>query len=71
MDFSLITTSISSAHGSVQEWIFTNIVGPLLYQLDLMSLAEDAFDGIDWFLFGCMQVLLIIFVFKNIIFFIK
>ena len=64
MDFSLITTSISNAYGSVQEWIFANIVGPLLYQFDLMSLAEDAFDGIDWFLFGCMQVLLIIFVLR-------
>ena len=58
MDFSLITTSISSAHGSVQEWIFTNIVGPLLYQLDLMSLAEDAFDGpeLGWFSGGGLRV---------------
>ncbi|MBU3609485.1 sterol desaturase family protein [Polynucleobacter wuianus] len=65
MDFSLITTATSNAYGSAQEWIFSNVVGPLLYQLDLMSWAEDAFDGIDWFLFGCIQIFLIIVVLRT------
>jgi sterol desaturase/sphingolipid hydroxylase (fatty acid hydroxylase superfamily) len=59
MDLSLVSAWISNAYGSVQEWIFANVVGPILYHLDLMSWAEDAFDGIDWFLFGCIQIFLI------------
>ncbi len=65
MDLSSITSSISGAYGSVQEWIFANIVGPFLYQFDLMSWAEDVFDGIDWFLFGCIQIFLIVVVLRT------
>ena len=65
MDLSSITSAISSAYGSVQEFLFANIAGPLLYQLDLMSWAEDIFDGIDWFLFGCIQIFLIIVVLRT------
>ena len=36
-----------------------------MYQLDLISWAEDVFDGIDWFLFGCIQLILIIFVLRT------
>ena len=64
MDFNVITSAISSAYGSAQEWIFAAIVGPILYQFDLMSWAEDAFDGIDWFLFGCVQIFLIVVVLR-------
>lgn len=59
MDLSSIINEISGAYSSLQEWIFSTIVAPLLYQLDLMSWAEDVFDGVDWFLFGCIQILLI------------
>ena len=59
MDLNPFLASISSAYASVQESLFANIVGPILYQLDLMSWAEDVFDGIDWFLFGCIQIALI------------
>ncbi|MBU3622350.1 sterol desaturase family protein [Polynucleobacter sp. AP-Latsch-80-C2] len=59
MDFSFITSPIANAYGSVQEFLFTNVLGPILYQFDLMSLAEDAYDGMDWFLFGCIQIILI------------
>ena len=65
MDFSSLASSISDAYGSVQEFIFSKLVGPLLYQLDLMSWAEDVFDGIDWFLFGCIQVFLIVVVLRT------
>lgn len=30
-----------------------------------MSMAEDVFDGIDWFLFGCIQILLIAIVLRT------
>lgn len=59
MDLNSILSAISGAYGSVQEWIFSTFVIPVLYQLDLMSWAEDVFDGVDWFLFGCIQIFLI------------
>ena len=65
MDFSAIISLISSAYASVQEFIFSNVVGPILYQFDLMSWAEDVFDGIDWFIFGCIQIFLIITVLRT------
>ena len=41
MNFSLtnnaVTDAISNAYGSIQEWIFANAVGPLLYQFNLFK----------------------------------
>ena len=65
MDLNTVTSFISSAYASVQEFLFSNVVGPILYQFDLMSWAEDVFDGIDWFLFGCIQIFLIIVVLRT------
>ena len=65
MDLRSVISAISNAYGAVQEWIFSNLVGPLLYQLDLMSWAEDIFDGVDWFLFGCIQIFLIFVVLRT------
>ena len=65
MDLSAIPSAISGAYGSVQEWIFSTFVIPVLYQFDLMSWAEDVFDGVDWFLFGCIQIFLIIVVLRT------
>jgi sterol desaturase/sphingolipid hydroxylase (fatty acid hydroxylase superfamily) len=65
MDFTSLTSFISNAYASVQEFIFSNVVGPILYQLDLMAWAEDVFDGVDWFLFGCIQIFLIIVVLRT------
>lgn len=65
MDLSSITSAISNAYGGVQEFLFANVVGPILYHLDLISWAEDVFDGIDWFLFGCIQIFLIIVVLRT------
>lgn len=65
MDFSFITSPIASAYGSTQEFLFTNVLAPVLYQFDLMSFAEDAYDGMDWFLFGCIQIILIALVLRT------
>ena len=65
MDLNFITFAISNAYGSLQEWIFSILIGPLLYQFDLMSWAEDVFDGMDWFLFGCIQIFLIMVVLRT------
>ncbi|QWD66949.1 sterol desaturase family protein [Polynucleobacter sp. MWH-Aus1W21] len=65
MDFNAITSAISAGYASVQEFLFANIVAPVLYQFDLMAWAEDVFDGLDWFLFGCIQIFLIIIVLRT------
>lgn len=65
MDLNAITSGISAAYASVQEFLFANIVAPVLYQFDLMAWAEDVFDGLDWFLFGCIQIFLIIVVLRT------
>ncbi len=68
MDFTAITSLtsfISGAYANVQEFLFSNLVAPILYQFDLMAWAEDVFDGIDWFMFGCIQVFLIIVVLRT------
>lgn len=65
MDLNAVTSVISAAYASVQEFLFANIVAPVLYQFDLMAWAEDVYDGIDWFLFGCIQIFLIIVVLRT------
>ena len=64
MDLSSILTgaanAVSNAYAGVQERLFSGLVEPILYQLDLTGLSEDVFDGIDWFLFGCIQIALIV-----------
>jgi sterol desaturase/sphingolipid hydroxylase (fatty acid hydroxylase superfamily) len=65
MDFSNITFPIASAYGSFQEFLFANVLGPVLYQFDLVSLAEDVYEGMDWFLFGCIQIILIVLVLRT------
>jgi sterol desaturase/sphingolipid hydroxylase (fatty acid hydroxylase superfamily) len=65
MDLNSIISFVADAYAGVQEFLFSKVVGPILYQLDLMSWAEDVFDGIDWFLFGCIQLILIIFVLRT------
>jgi len=63
-----ITTSLSlpsNIYATTQELLFSTIIAPLLYRLDLMSWAEDAYDGMDWFLFGCIQILLIALVLRT------
>jgi sterol desaturase/sphingolipid hydroxylase (fatty acid hydroxylase superfamily) len=63
--FTSVASFISGAYASVQEFLFSEIAAPILYQFDLMAWAEDVFDGIDWFLFGCIQIFLIIVVLRT------
>jgi sterol desaturase/sphingolipid hydroxylase (fatty acid hydroxylase superfamily) len=60
-----LLTDISDAYARLQEYLFTNILAPILYQFDLMGWAEDVFDGMDWFLLGCIQILLIMIVLRT------
>lgn len=65
MDLNAITSAFSAAYASIQEFLFANFLAPVLYQFDLMAWAEDLYDGIDWFLFGCIQIFLIITVLRT------
>ncbi|MFC3127541.1 sterol desaturase family protein [Pseudoroseomonas globiformis] len=44
---------------SLNGWIFEVLVQPALYALGLMAWAEDAFEWIDFALFGLVQILVI------------
>ena len=57
-------SQISLYYAGAQELLFANVVEPFLFRADLMSWAEDSFDGLEWFLLGSMQVLLIAFVLR-------
>ena len=57
-------SQISLYYAGAQELLFANVVEPFLFRADLLSWAEDSFDGLEWFLLGSMQVLLIAFVLR-------
>jgi sterol desaturase/sphingolipid hydroxylase (fatty acid hydroxylase superfamily) len=40
----------------VQNWIFESLVQPLMFALGLMGLSEIAFDSIEWFMVGVIEV---------------
>lgn len=45
--------------GDAQRWLFEQLVQPALYQLGAMHLAEMAFDAVEWFLVGVLEVALL------------
>jgi sterol desaturase/sphingolipid hydroxylase (fatty acid hydroxylase superfamily) len=55
-----VSNAISNTYAGIQERLFSGVVEPVLYQLDLTGSSEDVFDGLDWFLFGCIQIALIV-----------
>lgn len=55
-----VSNAVSNTYAGIQERLFSGVVEPVLYQLDLTGWSEDFFDGIDWFLFGCIQIALIV-----------
>lgn len=65
MEFKSVTSFISAAYASVQEFLYAHLVEPMLYQFNLMPWAEDVFDGMDWFLLGCIQIFLIVIVLRT------
>ena len=49
--------------GIVQGWLFETAVQPLLYQLGMAGVAEDAYDATLWLLAGLLQLAVLICVF--------
>jgi sterol desaturase/sphingolipid hydroxylase (fatty acid hydroxylase superfamily) len=52
------------AFAQVQQWLFEGLVQPLLFNLGMGNLLEDAFAGTAWLLMGVLQVLVILTLFK-------
>ena len=55
---------ISTWYAALQESMMQNIVLPILYSTNGMGYADDAVTGLDWFLLGCIQILIIALIFK-------
>lgn len=47
---------LASAFSHLQQSIFESFVQPAMYSLGLMSFAEQAFDGLEWVLWGVLEV---------------
>jgi sterol desaturase/sphingolipid hydroxylase (fatty acid hydroxylase superfamily) len=39
-----------------QDWLFEHLVQPAMFHLGLGNFIEDAFDGVEWFLIGVVEV---------------
>ena len=57
-------TSLTAWYASLQEWMMQEMVLPMLYATGGMGYADDAIAGLDWFLFGVVQIIIILLVFK-------
>ncbi len=57
-------TNLSYWYASIQEWLMQQVVLPILYITNGMGYADDAITGLDWFLFGLVQIFIIAFIFK-------
>jgi len=54
-----VIEALQDAWDGLNGWIFETLVQPGLYSLGLMAWAEDAFEWIDFALFGLVQILVI------------
>ena len=52
----------TNLYSQVQDWMMQTVVIPLLYAIDGMSYAEESVNGLDWFLFGFIQIAIILLV---------
>ena len=57
-------SALTAWYASLQEWMMQEIVLPILYLTGGMGHADDAIAGLDWFLFGVLQIIIILLVFK-------
>lgn len=51
--------AIQDSWNGLNGWLFETAVQPALYALGLMAWAEDAFDWMDFFMFGLLQVAIV------------
>lgn len=60
-----VMSSVANSYANVQEFLFAKIIAPMLYHFDLMAWAEDAYEGLDWFLLGCIQIFFILIILRS------
>lgn len=60
-----VMSSAENFYANLQEFLFAKIITPLLYQFDLMIWAEDIYEGLDWFILGCIQILFILVILRS------
>ncbi|SNX28483.1 Sterol desaturase/sphingolipid hydroxylase, fatty acid hydroxylase superfamily [Polynucleobacter meluiroseus] len=65
MESGILFSYLSDGYSWAEDYLFANVVSPLLYQLNLTAWTEDIYDGLDWFLLGCIQILLIALVLRT------
>ena len=58
----MIMEFFANLYSQVQDWMMRAVVIPLLYAIDGMSYAEDSVNALDWFLFGAIQIIIIVLV---------
>jgi hypothetical protein len=57
--------AINRWYGEVQESLYRHVVEPFLFQLNWIGLAEDAYDGVEWFMLGVLQIAIIVLVLRT------
>lgn len=57
--YTVLTQFFSDEVGSVQTWLFVEMVQPLLYRLNMMSLSDLAYDGTFCFVAGALQIIIV------------
>jgi len=50
---------ISDLFTNLQAWIFETIVQPLMFYLGLGEFVEDSFEGVEWFILGVLQLIIL------------
>lgn len=56
---------LQNAYSSLHGLLYAQVVEPILFSMGWMAWAEDLFDGTEWFLLGCIQLLIIALVFRT------
>ena len=51
--------TISDLFTNLQAWIFETIVQPAMFHLGLGEFVEDAFEGVEWFILGVLQLIVL------------
>lgn len=50
---------LSDLWSGAQTWLFETVVQPVLYQAGGMDMLEEAYDGVEWFMAGVVEIALI------------
>lgn len=56
--------TISDLFTNLQAWIFETIVQPAMFNLGLGEFVEDAFEGVEWFILGVLQLIVLFLVLR-------